>query len=236
MEPKSRTPKLEASGVKRLLEILISAVVMSVLLFISAGRLDWWPAWAYLGSWILLLIGEYVWITFVNPDLIEVINMRGRTPKTLKPWDRILILYLPLPFLMAIVGGLDGGRFGWSSIPFLLQVLGFVMSLVGYVLGVWALFQNVPSLTTKVGIEKNMKICSTGPYAYIRHPMYAGVIIGFIGNPLLFGSYLALIPGFLLILIIIYRTIFEDRDLQAEVPAYRNYVKKVKFRLVPWVW
>jgi len=229
-------PKLEPSGVKRLLEMLISAVVMSGLLFLSAGRLDWWPAWAYLGSWIILLLGEYLWITFVNPDLIAVINARGKTPEKVKPWERMMILYLPLLLLLMILGGLDGGRFNWSYMPLILQVVGFVISTVAYLLPIWALFQNVPSLTTQVGIEKNMKICSTGPYAIIRHPIYAGGIMSFIGNPLLFGSWLALIPGFLLILIILRRTVLEDRDLQTEVPAYREYVRKVRFKLVPGIW
>ena len=239
MKKESLKPKLEPSGVKRLVEILFNAVVMSALLFLSAGRLDWWPAWAYLASWILFLLGEFAWMFFVNPAWIAVLNMRGKTPavSNTKPWDRtIILLYIPLPFLMVIIGGLDAGRYGWSSMPLFLQAFGFVLTFLSYILPAWAVFQNAPSLTTRVGIDKRMQICSTGPYAIVRHPMYAGILLGFIGIPLLLGSYLALIPGLLSIALFIARTIFEDRDLQAEVPAYREYAKKVRSKLVPGVW
>lgn len=236
MAKKSR-PVLEKSGVNRLLQILVVALVMSGLLFISAGRLDWWPAWAYLGSWVLLLLSELVWMVFVNPNLIAVVNARGKTPTNVKPWDKLIItLYFPLPFLMMIVGGLDAGRFGWSYMPFIVQVLGFVMTIVSYLVPVWAIAQNVPSLTTQVGIKRGQKICSTGPYKYIRHPMYAGMILGFIGNPLLLGSYLAFIPGFLMFVLFFTRTELEDRDLQKELPGYRAYARKTRYKLLPGIW
>jgi protein-S-isoprenylcysteine O-methyltransferase Ste14 len=229
--------KLEASGKKRLLQIIVGSLVTGVILFLGAGRLDWWPAWAYMGSIILLLIGELAWIKFVDPGFTEVVNYRGRTPDKIKDWDKTWYrLGLPLPFLMLIVGAVDAGRFGWSSMPFTVQVIGFFMVLVSYIVPVWALAQKVPSLTMRIGIIKGQKICSTGPYKYIRHPMYAGIIVGCIGTPLLLGSWFAFIPAMLYSGLMIVRTILEDRDLQKELSDYRKYVKKVRFKLVPGVW
>ncbi len=235
MSSSKKTPKLEASGVKRLKELLLGMIVTTILLLVSAGRIDWWPAWAYLGLSIAFFILEFGWMFFIHKNLIWILNMRGKTPSVVKPWDKIIYLFIIFIPLLMIVAGLDA-RFGWSSIPLLLQVFGAVMFLSGNILGGWALFQNVPSLTTQVGIEKKMKICTTGPYAYVRHPMYIGQIISYLGTPLVLGSYLALIPGLIITSLFITRTILEDRDLQAEVPAYREYAKKVRFKLVPGIW
>lgn len=232
---KKKAPKLEASGIKRLTEMLTWMIILPALFFLSAGRLDWWPAWTYIGLNIAFFLADFGWMFFINPRLIAVLNMRGTTPKAVKPWDKIIYFFVFFIPLMIIVAGLDV-RLGWSSMPLLLIVLGSVMFLSGNIFGAWALFQNVPSLTTQVGMDKKMKICTTGPYSYVRHPMYIGQIISYLGTPLVFGSYLALIPSFFITVLFVVRTLLEDRDLQAEVPAYREYAKKVRFRLVPGIW
>jgi protein-S-isoprenylcysteine O-methyltransferase Ste14 len=134
-----------------------------------------------------------------------------------------------------VIFGLDAVRYEWSQIPFTLKAAGFAGLIFSLVLTFLPMKEN-PYLTKIVVVQKDQKVITTGPYKYIRHPMYSGVIILFFALPLALGSLFALIPGIPLTIALIIRTCFEDKMLHEELPGYKEYARKTRYRLLPWVW
>jgi len=227
-------PSLERSGYMRIVQIIVSFLIMGAVLFLAAGRLDWWGAWAYLGIYFFAVLFPGIWMLRHNPD---VINERGRITESDKPWDKaLMILYCVLLFVLMATAGLDA-RFGWSTVPLVLFILGGVGFILNMALVFWTMAVNT-YLSTVVRIQEDRghQVVTSGPYQYLRHPMYAGNLLGFIAIPLLLGSWWALIPGGMVIVVFVVRTVLEDKTLQAELPGYAEYAQKVRCRLIPGVW
>jgi protein-S-isoprenylcysteine O-methyltransferase Ste14 len=136
-----------------------------------------------------------------------------------------------------IVAGLDA-RYGWTeSLPLALHVLGILAFVVGFALFVWAMTANAHFATVaRLRPEGEHAVCSSGPYRFVRHPGYSGAILQSLGTPLLLGSLWALIPGVLAALLLVLRTVLEDRMLRAELTGYAGYARRVRYRLLPAVW
>jgi protein-S-isoprenylcysteine O-methyltransferase Ste14 len=142
----------------------------------------------------------------------------------------IFIPYLLLP-------GLDAIRYRWSSVPFFVRVFGFAAIIATLLLISWVMRENTYlSRVVEIQKEKGHKVITTGPYRYVRHPMYGAVIIQLICVPLALGSLLALIPAAFLIMLMVIRTHLEDETLQLELEGYKAYSEKVKFKLFPGIW
>ncbi|MDP7078782.1 MAG: isoprenylcysteine carboxylmethyltransferase family protein [Candidatus Undinarchaeales archaeon] len=164
-----------------------------------------------------------------------------------EPWDRWLMpLFMLLGArLQPLVVGLDIGRYGWTGAwvpqwalldPYL-SSLGFVLYTFGFAVGTWAMGENrFFEAFVRIQKERDHRVVDTGPYAYVRHPGYAGSIPALIGVPLFFGSPIAFIPGVLAIAVITLRTAKEDAFLQENLDGYKEYTRKVPHRLVPGVW
>jgi protein-S-isoprenylcysteine O-methyltransferase Ste14 len=232
----TRKPGLNRSGIGRLLQVLVGALGMGVVLFVTAGRWDWVAAWVLLIEYSLTVLTLGLWVTRKNPDLI---NERGRMAANVKGWDKVLMsLYTLMLVVLYVVAGLDAGRYGWSSMPVAVQALGFVSVFVAMALTYWVMLSN-PFLSSFVRIQddRGHQVASTGPYQYVRHPMYVGVVLLFgVGTPLLLGSWWALVPGAIITAIFVVRTALEDRTLRAELPGYAEYAQRVRYRLLPGVW
>ncbi len=232
----NRKRGLDRSGIGRLVQIFVGAAGMGVVLFVSAGRWDWVAAWVLLAEYSLTVLTLGLWVTHKNPDLI---NERGRIAANVKGWDKILMsLYTVMLVVLYIVAGLDAGRFQWSTMPVVVQALGFVCIFTAMVFTYWVMLSN-PFLSSFVRIQddRGHQVASTGPYRYVRHPMYVGVVLLFgVGTPLLLGSWWALVPGAVIALIFVVRTALEDRTLRAELPGYAEYAERVRYRLLPRVW
>jgi protein-S-isoprenylcysteine O-methyltransferase Ste14 len=134
-----------------------------------------------------------------------------------------------------VIFGLDAVRYEWSQTPFTLKAVGFAGLIFSLILIFLPMKEN-PYLTKIVVVQKDQKVITTGPYKYVRHPMYSGVIILFFSLPLALGSLYALIPGILMTILLIIRTWFEDKMLHKELPGYEDYARKTCYRLMPWVW
>ncbi len=238
MQPRiTNTPKpaLERSGVNRIIQVFATVFVMGVVLFLSAGRLDWTSAWLFLGLYALVLLTLGTWVLGKNPDAI---NERGRVAKNPRTWDKILLaVYMPMSFVVLIVAGLDTGRLGWSVMPVAVQCIGMLSLGLGMGLTFWAMAVN-PFLSTlvQIQIERGHRAVATGPYHYVRHPMYLGTLVLWPGISLLLGSWWALLPSAVIIVVFMIRTALEDRTLQAELPGYAEYARRVRYRLLPGVW
>jgi len=209
--------------------------VFVALLFVPAGRLDWWAAWAFIGAFVLAVLALVGWLSRRDPELLAE---RQRAGGEAERWDRaIMAIYTVLLLVLLIVAGLDAGRFGWSSPPVPLRVLGWLGLVVSLALVWWTMASNTYlSEVVRVQDDRDHQVATTGPYRIVRHPMYVGVILAFFCVPLILGSLWALVPALLCAILFVVRTGLEDRTLQERLPGYREYAEKVRYRLVPGVW
>ena len=227
-------PRLERSGINRIIQVFVSVLLMGLVLFLSAGRLDWPAAWIFLGFYVLVILTLGVWAMRKHPD---VVNERGKL-ENIKSWDKtLMIIYTVMLFVLFAVAGLDAGRFGWSVMPIALQVAGFAALALAMAVTYWAMATN-PFLSTVVRIQddRGHYVVTSGPYRYVRHPMYAMMFLMWPGIALELGSWWALIPAVVIVIVIVIRTALEDRTLQAGLPGYTAYAQRVRYRLMPGVW
>jgi protein-S-isoprenylcysteine O-methyltransferase Ste14 len=153
-----------------------------------------------------------------------------------KPWDRVFLVLFMLGFLGWIAFmGWDAARTGFDAIPVWLQVLGGFCVAIN-MLGTWRTFRANTFAAPVVKIQEGQRVIDTGPYAIVRHPMYASALFLFIGVPLLLGSWLGLALSVILILGIAWRTVREERVLRAELGGYDDYAARVRYRFIPFVW
>jgi protein-S-isoprenylcysteine O-methyltransferase Ste14 len=213
----------------------MGVVIMGVALFWSAGRLDWWPAWAALlvmAAWVLAT--GYVILRFNPHLLVERLGPR----KGAKTWDAAILGIVGIVQLARyIVAGLDL-RYGWTGdFPLALQIAGLLLCIPGYALVVWATASNAFfSQIVRIQTERDHQVARGGPYRYVRHPAYVGAILYELTVPLLLASWWALLISSLSAALLILRTLLEDRTLQAELPGYPEYARQVPYRLLPGVW
>jgi protein-S-isoprenylcysteine O-methyltransferase Ste14 len=156
-----------------------------------------------------------------------------------KAWDKVLapLMAVSIGFPMVTVAGLDH-RFGWSpGFPLWLIVIGFVMIALGYAFATWAMAENrFFSSVVRIQVDRGHSVCDSGPYRFVRHPGYAGNIPPLVGIVLALGSVWALVPAAVAAIITVVRTALEDRTLQAELPGYRDYAQRVRYRLIPGIY
>jgi protein-S-isoprenylcysteine O-methyltransferase Ste14 len=215
-----------------------SAILLLILgtdLFLAAGRLDWPEAWAFLAVYLVVAEAAALWMLYRDPALSEE---RSRRHQDAKPFDRIIIpLNLVLTLAQWAAIGLDAGRFGWSTVPVWLRILGGLAFIPSFGLTLWASRVNtVMSSQVRIQRERGHRAVVAGPYRLVRHPMYLGMILLDIGLPLLLGSFWALTVSGAMIVLVVVRTALEDRALQAELPGYSEFVAQTPYRLFPGVW
>jgi len=217
------------------LDQILSIIGVGVALFWSAGRMDWWPAWAALAVWLVCFTAMDIVIFRLDPDLMAE---RLSPPKGAKTWDRILLSILRLTQLARyILAGLDQ-RYGWTGgFPLAVQIAALAVCVLGYALLVWAMASNnFFSQIVRIQSDRGHVVMSGGPYRYVRHPAYVGMILFDLGLSALLASGWALIAGGLCAILIILRTALEDRTLQAELSSYVDYARRVRYRLIPGIW
>ena len=219
----------------QLLQTLVMFLVIGGVLFLAAGRLAWPAAWAFLIVYFLIALVSAVWMVRTNPELTQE---RARPGRNAKSWDNLLVgLNLLLTLALFAVIGLDAGRYGWSEVPLGVRALGLLGFIPAFGLPLWAARVNT-YLSSRVRIqeERGHAVVAAGPYRYMRHPMYAGMICYDVSVPLVLGSWWGLAVGAVMIAAVILRTALEDRTLQQELPGYEAYSRQVRYRLLPGVW
>jgi protein-S-isoprenylcysteine O-methyltransferase Ste14 len=221
---------------KRLVfRVFISLALILVMFFIPAGTLRWPQAWVFLALYLSAVAGFYLSTKKRDPGLLKE---RMSPQKNVKAWDRRIVrIYSLLLAAMTVLVGLDAVRFRWSHLAPGWNVLGFGGLALAMLLAFWATRENTfASQVVRIQDDRGHRVCSTGPYAHVRHPMYDGVILSIISFPLALGSLFALIPAGFIVGLFILRTSLEDKTLQEELLGYREYAQKVRFRLIPGVW
>ncbi len=218
--------------VRRMVQVFLTLLIQSIILFVSAGTLSWNWAWIFIVIGIFILVINYI----VLPR--EVIEERGREKKNVKKWDKKLMsINMILIIGIYILSGLDY-RFNWS--PYLydsIHILGIVAVFLGSMLFTWSMVSNkFFSTMVRIQDERGHSIAVEGPYRYVRHPGYVGYIVMAIATPLALGSIYALLLSFLVMILFIVRTALEDKTLFRELEDYEEYSRKVKYRLIPFLW
>ncbi len=224
-------------GVKLWLTLAAEALIFSALLFGAAATIRWPAGWAYI---LISFVGA-VWITLLlarhDPALLAE-RMKSPFQKGQPFWDKIWIL----PMMIAWCGwlvlmGLDAVRFRWSVMPVWLQCVGGALIVLSFWM-IARVFRENPFLAAVVRIqrERGHRVISTGPYATVRHPLYAAMLIYLPANALLLGSWYGLAASFVLSGGIVFRTAMEDRELQLGLAGYTEYAARVRYRLIPFVW
>jgi protein-S-isoprenylcysteine O-methyltransferase Ste14 len=210
-------------------------VVLVLLLFIPAGRLDWWAAWRFIGAYALFVIVFLARGMRLDPAQIQE---RTRTADNVKSWDKIILsIYTFLLLVMLLLAALDAGRFRWVPLSPELEMVGWGLGGLAGALIWWASSVNTfLSRQVRIQTERGHRTITNGPYRWVRHPMYAGLIIFIFCVPLVLDSGLALIPAGWIAVLMIIRTNLEDSTLKEELPGYAVYVKKVRYRLIPGIW
>jgi protein-S-isoprenylcysteine O-methyltransferase Ste14 len=221
---------------KWLLQNLIWVIALGVLLFVTAGTLDWPSAWVFLGTSAAIGIGFGWWLAKTDPALLAE-RMRPMMQKDQPAADKKFMLVFGVTALIWFLAiGFDK-RMHASDIPVALQALGLAMLLLTTGFIMWVMRENsFAAPVVKVQTERGHRVVSTGPYAWVRHPMYSGTILFFVGVPLLLGSWwgVALSPLFVILFAI--RSGIEERALVAGLPGYADYTRRVRYRLVPGLW
>lgn len=211
-------------------------MVDCAILLLAAGRVNWINAWIYIGLILAYELVCTVSLILLNP---VVLNTRGKfAKKGTKTFDYwYMVLYMLFSLAGLIVMGFDAGRYRWSVVPWGVVLAGIVMILPAFVLGICAMAVN-PYFECTVRIQKDREhqVVTAGPYRWMRHPGYAGQILSWLATPLILGSWWGVLPSTLVIVLIVIRTILEDRTLLKELPGYGEYVRTTRYRLLPPIW
>jgi protein-S-isoprenylcysteine O-methyltransferase Ste14 len=226
----------DQAALRMLVSFLAALLLSAVLIFGGAGRLNWPLGWIFVTVWIVPKLVFLILLRLRDPDLLVE---RATRHKNTQPYERIIIpLYFVFAFGTFIVASLDGGRFRWSGeLPIALIIVSYIIYLLGNSLAGWAINSNpFFSSESRLQTDRDQKVTSTGPYRFIRHPAYLAAFLLWITTGLMLESWWAVIPGLLAGLMMVIRTIYEDRMLIADLPGYAEYALRVRYRLLPGVW
>ena len=209
-------------------------LLFPVVLFLAAGTLAWPAAWIFLIMFYGFVIITVRLLLRRNPALLEE---RMSVFKLSPGRDIMFLVICAVSLVWLIVMPFDAVRFHWSHMPLWLQAIG-VLALLGSFALMYLTFQENAYLTPTVRIQEERRhaVVSTGPYQYVRHPMYTGFHLFFIGMPLLLGSVFGLVFSLILIGVVVSRAILEERVLRKDLPGYDAYMVRVTSRFIPHVW
>ena len=222
---------------KLVFQLSVMLALYAALLFGGAGTWDWPSGWAFLAVFGLCSVTVSIWLAFADPDLLDE-RMKPPVQKAQKTWDKLFLLVVGVAFLAWIVlMGIDARRFHWSHVPLSLQVFGALLQVLSYAGIAWVFRTNsFAAPVIKMQKERRQTVISTGPYAFVRHPMYAFGSLSFFAGPLITGSLwaLAMLPPIFLALHL--RTLGEEAMLRTELEGYEDYARRVRWRYAPGIW
>jgi protein-S-isoprenylcysteine O-methyltransferase Ste14 len=238
VHPARKESKFRKYGIDRLLQGLGFGVFWVALLFVSAGTVHWLRGWICAISYVatMLTVGVVIWR--LNPGLFTA-RAKWRSNRGTKPFDKIILpIYFPLTIAQPAVAGLDSVRFRWSSMPFWTLYAGLALFFAGIFLMASTMAVNPwAEATVRIQTDRGQQVVRTGPYRFVRHPMYVGMILMYFSIALMLGSMWALAIGALMAALLVIRTAFEDRTLRRELPGYEEFATTVtRWRLLPGIW
>lgn len=226
---------VQTASPRQWIRLMVAYLLIPLALLVCGGDWGWWQAWLYSLLIVAAGPGGRIWAERRHPGLMAE-RQSSENFKSAKPWDKVLapLMALSIGFPMVIVAGLDH-RNGWSPVfPQWLVVLGFILIAIGYAFAAWALAENRFFYSVvRIQLDRGHVVCDSGPYRMVRHPGYAGNMLALPGRVLALSSVWTLIPAAVALIITVIRTVLEDQTLQKELPGYREYARRVRYRLIP---
>jgi protein-S-isoprenylcysteine O-methyltransferase Ste14 len=216
------------------LAVVALAIVTGALLFIAAGTFDYWQAWLFLGVFVgasALLTAD---LLKRDPELLKR-RMRGGPTAEKEPAQRVIMVIASLAFVALLVIPALDHRFQWSRVPVPVVLAGDLLLAIGFYFICLVYRENTFGAAT-IQVTAGQTVISTGPYAVVRHPMYASALLYVLGMPLALGSYRGLAGVVVMVLVLIWRLLDEEQMLARELPGYAEYQRRVRYRLVPYLW
>jgi protein-S-isoprenylcysteine O-methyltransferase Ste14 len=213
---------------------LVGLVVFGLLVFWPAGTFDYWQGWAFIAVFAASTTIPSIYLAATNPAALRRRMQVGPAAET-RPLQKIIITIAFLSIgAMMVVSALDF-RFGWSSVPAAVSVVGDILVAVGLLIAMITTIQNGYA-AANINVESDQTVVSTGGYSVVRHPMYFGNIVLMIGIPLALGSYWGLLFVIGGLVVLVTRILDEEKVLTQQLAGYIDYAQRVRFRLVPYVW
>jgi protein-S-isoprenylcysteine O-methyltransferase Ste14 len=221
---------------KLIIRFVSGLIFVGAVLFGTAGTFHWPEAWVYIVIQFGWSAGLTVWLWSYDPELLK--DRLKFAKKSAKGWDKV-ITFASMPFyiLYLVIPGLDAVRYQWSDVPLGVKVVCFGLVIASFIWIVWIMKENTfLSRFVEIQEERGHKVITTGPYRFVRHPMYIGSTILLLALPVALGSLYALIPAAFCIIFMFVRTYLEDKTLHKELEGYVEYAQRTKYRLLPGVW
>lgn len=234
-KPDNTNSRLEKATLTRIVSGILGLVVFALIWFGAAGRLTWWQGWAFLLIFTTFTIILTWRLSRLNPELFRE---RNQPAEKAEPWDRAVMgIYTVVLLILLGVTALDGGRYQWSSVPLGVQLIGWFLLIFADAM-VWHVMMVNAYLSSwaRIQDDRQQVVVQEGAYRFIRHPMYLGIMVAFLGIPLALGSWWAMIPSLVIVGLFVYRTQREDLMLIHGLAGYVEYTQKVRYRLLPGVW
>ena len=216
------------------LALVVLAVMMGLLLFVSAGTVHYWQAWVYLSIFTGASFLITLYLMRKDRALLDRRMSAGPTAEK-RPTQKFIMLCTSIGFIALLVVPAFDHRFGWSTVPLGVVVAGDLLVAIGFYF-IFLVYRENTFTSATIEVVENQRVISTGPYAIVRHPMYASASLYLLGTPLALGSYWGLVPIAAMMPFLIWRLFDEERFLARNLPGYTEYQKRVRYRLVPFVW
>ena len=237
IQPPSPGAQDSAKIIRAIIGFTVYLLLTPVLLFVSAGTMNWPMGWAYvIMGWVAVVVSRLVSL-LRHPDLLRERAAAGGEGAA--DWDRVLVPLVAFlaPMIIAVVAGLDH-RYGWSTpLSPVVQYVAAFLVFVGYGVSVWAMAVNrFFSAVARVQKDRGQTVVTSGPYGIVRHPSYAGGMLAALAAPFMLSALWALLPSLLFLVPLIVRTAFEDRLLISDLEGYEEYVQRIRYRLIPGIW
>jgi protein-S-isoprenylcysteine O-methyltransferase Ste14 len=229
-------PETESRFAKKLLPVLATFAWWIGSLFLAAGRLNWIRGWISVALFVGGMAAVAPIVQHYNPSVLKARAKWHR--KDTKTFDKMfLAIYVPLISIQPIIGGLDAGRYRWTSMPFGFVYVGTILFAVAMVLITWVMVVNpFAESSVRIQTDRGQTVVTCGPYRFVRHPMYVGAILMYLSTAFIWGSVWALGLGAFIMVLLIWRTAREDRTLRQELSGYEQYAAITRYRLLPGLW
>jgi protein-S-isoprenylcysteine O-methyltransferase Ste14 len=222
-------------GARYVVQRVALIVMFAAILFAAAGTLHWLRGWVACLYMLLLEAGTLAILARRAP---ETLNQRGASHTGVKAFEKVfVVVWLVISLVTPVLAGFDVIRFGWSSMSALWFFVGAALLLAVYPFATWAMIENEHfEQFVRIQTDRTHRVVSTGPYRFVRHPGYAGTILGALSLPLMLGSWWTFAPVAANIVLFVVRTALEDRTLRRELEGYEVYAKRTRYRLFPGIW